>query len=89
LANALACYDLELEWKVNTLKCVDATPTLLLTAGENLKIFIGSHSHQFICVDGESGHLNWTFHAQDRIESSACVSKCGNYVIFGRSCACS
>ena len=75
---------LSIMWKYDTLKCVDATPLIVVTKSEDFPlIFIGSHSKQFVCINGYTGELIWKFLAQDRIESSACLSKCGNYVIFG------
>ena len=72
-------------WKFDTLKCVDATPLVVSKKSHNFpSILIGSHSKQFICVNGLNGTSIWNFFAQDRIESSACVSKCGNFVIFGK-----
>ena len=77
-------HDLNVRWKFDTLKCVDATPLLLeTTLDEYPLIFIGSHSKQFVCLNGSTGDLIWKFLAKDRIESSACLSKCGNFVIVG------
>lgn len=76
-------YSIELDWKVNTKKCVDASPLVVAREDGTVRVFIGSHSHEFICVDGLTGRLVWTFLANDRIEASACLSKCGSYVIFG------
>jgi hypothetical protein len=75
---------IELEWKVDTGKCVDASPRILVTSLQQELVFIGSHSHKFLCVNGASGELKWSFEANDRIESSACVSKCGQFVVFGK-----
>lgn len=77
--------DVEFEWKIDTQKCVDASPLLVVTADSSSQlVFIGSHSHRFICADILTGRIRWTFHANDRIESSACVSKCGRFVIVGK-----
>ena len=46
-------------------------------------VFIGSHSHLFAAVDLDSGEALWEIYVEDRIESSACLSLCGLYVIFG------
>lgn len=72
---------LTINWKYNTLKCVDASPLLILR-NDSEQLLIGSHSAKFVCVDC-SGHLQWEFQALDRIESSATISKCKQYVIFG------
>ncbi len=74
---------LENYWKVDTGKCVDATPLLLVTSDHEELVFIGSHSKKFICVNVKNGDLIWSFNTLNRIESSACVSKCAKFVIFG------
>jgi outer membrane protein assembly factor BamB len=82
---ATKIYDLNINWKHDTLKCVDATPLIVFKKSYEFPlVLIGSHSRQFICVNAVTGLLKWSFSAQDRIESSACLSKCGNYVIFGK-----
>lgn len=78
--------DVEFEWKIDTQKCVDASPLVVVMADSSSQlVFIGSHSHRFICADILTGRIRWTFVANDRIESSACVSKCGRFVIVGKS----
>lgn len=71
-------------WRYNTRKCVDATPLIFRENDEN-RILIGSHSAEFFCLK-DSGELVWSFKTKDRIESSAVVSKCGKFVIFGNQC---
>lgn len=39
-------------WKVDVDSCVDASP-LLVCKGSDIYLFIGSHSHKFVCVDGK------------------------------------
>lgn len=75
-------FKIEMEWKFNTTKCVDATP--LIVKIDNLKklILIGSHSSEFFCISSTGEHV-WSFKTLDRIESSAIVSKCGRFVVFG------
>lgn len=48
------------------------------------EVFIGSHSHHMFAVVAESGELLWKTRLGDRIESSASVSICGNYIIVGK-----
>lgn len=38
-------------WNIPMDSCVDASPLLVLTNG-TMNIFIGSHSHLFLCIDG-------------------------------------
>ncbi len=73
---------IEVAWSYDTKKCVDATPLLVRRNNQNL-ILIGSHSAEFFCIK-DCGELAWSFKTEDRIESSAIVSKCGNFVIFGK-----
>lgn len=73
--------NISLKWNYNTLKCVDASPLLILKE-EREFILIGSHSSKFVCVD-DKGTLIWEYEAKDRIESSATISRCKNFVIFG------
>ncbi|XP_071951256.1 beta-alanine-activating enzyme-like [Antedon mediterranea] len=70
-------------WKYDTAKCIDASPLLVYKDGDNGVVYIGSHSHKFQAVLFDTGLLLWTRMLGDRIESSACLSKCGNYVIVG------
>lgn len=76
-------FELNLLWKYDTLKCIDATVMYIETTDNEELVFIGSHSSLFACIDVKSGLERWKFNAEDRIESSACVSKCGKFVIFG------
>ncbi len=76
--------NLDIKWTYDTFKCVDATPLLLIDKEKNTEFaFIGSHSCKFVCVHAQTGKLCWLFEAQDRIESSACLSSCGKFVMFG------
>ena len=74
-------------WKYDTNKCIDATPLVVIENSdegeEHIRVYIGSHSKSFFCIDGITGQLIWKFEAKDRIESSATLSKCGQLVIVG------
>jgi acyl-CoA synthetase len=72
---------LSLLWKVNTGKCVDASP--LIAMGNRSFVFIGSHSYLFMAVDINSGVVVWKTRLPERIESSATLSACGSYVAVG------
>ncbi len=48
-------------------------------------VYIGSHSHRFSAISLETGNEIWSKMLGDRIESSACLSKCVKYVIVGKS----
>lgn len=84
LSNTSLNPDIKAVWRYNTKKCVDATPLIFRENNEN-RILIGSHSAEFFCLK-DSGELVWSFKTKDRIESSAVVSKCGKFVIFGNQC---
>ena len=47
-------------------------------------VYIGSHSHEFSCINLLSGVCIWSVQLEDRIESSASVSKCGKWVVVGK-----
>ncbi|XP_077463975.1 beta-alanine-activating enzyme [Stigmatopora argus] len=73
-------------WSSDTGRCVDASPTLLIQAGEDVtrtSVFIGSHSHRMQALDLDSGRLLWERVLGGRIEASAAVSPCGRYVVVG------
>jgi len=46
-------------------------------------VFIGSHSHRLSAILFDTGQLLWEITLGDRIESSACVSMCGTFVVVG------
>ncbi|KFQ31971.1 Acyl-CoA synthetase family member 4, partial [Merops nubicus] len=72
-------------WKSNTRKCVDASPLVAVPAKEEAPaaVYIGSHSHAMQAIDLELGEVKWEKNLGDRIESSACISRCGNFIIVG------
>ncbi|XP_030047272.1 beta-alanine-activating enzyme isoform X2 [Microcaecilia unicolor] len=76
---------LGIRWKSDTGKCVDASPLAVVSAEDKFSatIYIGSHSHRMQALDLHSGIVKWERILGNRIESSACVSKCGNFIIVG------
>ncbi|MGH0157829.1 UNVERIFIED_CONTAM: hypothetical protein FKN15_065100 [Acipenser sinensis] len=76
---------LKVRWKSDTGKCVDASPLLVIPgAGEaSATVYIGSHSHRMQAIDLCSGMIKWERVLGDRIESSATVTKCGNFIVVG------
>ncbi|XP_067386761.1 beta-alanine-activating enzyme isoform X2 [Emydura macquarii macquarii] len=76
---------LHVRWKSNMGKCIDASPLVIIPAMDDLSatVYIGSHSHTMQAIDLYSGKVKWERILGDRIESSACVSKCGNFIIVG------
>ncbi|NWH69609.1 ACSF4 enzyme, partial [Piaya cayana] len=76
---------LYVRWKSNTRKCVDASPLIIIQSKEELSasVYVGSHSHAMQAIDLDLGEIKWEKNLGDRIESSACVSKCGNFIVVG------
>ncbi|XP_070647574.1 beta-alanine-activating enzyme isoform X4 [Bos indicus] len=77
--------EFRVRWRSDTGKCVDASPLVVIPAIDksSATVYIGSHSHRMIAVDLYSGKVKWEQILGDRIESSACVSKCGNFIVVG------
>lgn len=77
--------ELRVRWRADTGKCVDASPLVVIPAvnKSSATVYIGSHSHRMMAVDLYSGKVKWEQLLGDRIESSACVSKCGNFIVVG------
>ncbi|XP_072799606.1 beta-alanine-activating enzyme isoform X3 [Vicugna pacos] len=77
--------EFRVRWRSDTGKCVDASPLVVIPAVDksSATVYIGSHSHRMMAVDLYSGKVKWEQTLGDRIESSACVSKCGNFVVVG------
>ncbi|XP_025811498.1 putative acyl-activating enzyme 19 isoform X2 [Panicum hallii] len=69
-------------WDVPLDSCVDASPLLVVNNGM-MNIFIGSHSHLFLCIDGCSGSVRWSVKLEGRIECSATVTGDFSEVVVG------
>lgn len=78
--------ELRERWRSDTGKCVDASPLVVIPAVDksSATVYIGSHSHRMLAIDLYSGKVKWEQILGDRIESSACVSKCGNFIVVGK-----
>ncbi|NWT00809.1 ACSF4 enzyme, partial [Mionectes macconnelli] len=76
---------LSVRWKSNTRKCVDASPLVMIPSKEEVSasVYVGSHSHAMQAIDLDLGKIKWEKTLGDRIESSACISKCGNFIVVG------
>jgi acyl-CoA synthetase len=68
-------------WRVSLQACVDASP-LLVIHGDTCRIFIGSHSHNFMSVDAISGEVQWEVQLTGRVESSAAITHDFSQVIY-------
>ncbi|XP_045853697.1 beta-alanine-activating enzyme isoform X5 [Meles meles] len=77
--------ELHVRWRSDTGKCVDASPLVVIPAVEKSSpaVYVGSHSHRMTALDLRSGKVKWEQILGDRIESSACVSRCGNFIVVG------
>ncbi|NWX99483.1 ACSF4 enzyme, partial [Nothoprocta ornata] len=82
---AAAGLALGMRWKSDTGRCVDASPLLVVPLADeaSASVYVGSHSHTVQAIDLDSGEVKWERNLGDRIESSACVSVCGNFIIVG------
>lgn len=77
---------LHVRWTSDLGKCVDASPLLVIPVPDKSSalVYIGSHSHTIQAIGLYSGKVKWTRSLAGRIESSACVSKCGNFIVVGK-----
>ncbi|XP_013066099.2 beta-alanine-activating enzyme-like isoform X2 [Biomphalaria glabrata] len=73
---------LEIKWKYNTKKCVDASP-LIVEYKDRTLVFIGSHSGLFSALDVDSGQEVWSKQLSDRLESSACIEPEAGLIVVG------
>ncbi|XP_040274754.1 beta-alanine-activating enzyme isoform X1 [Bufo bufo] len=76
---------LQERWASDTDKCVDASPLLVISTNKESTrtVYIGSHSHRVQALDLDTGVVVWERILGDRVESSAAVSKCGNFILVG------
>lgn len=66
------------QWRTCLYKCIDASPLVVHAPGRSEgEVFIGSHSHVFMCIRLSDGKVLWESRLGDRIESSAALSLCG------------
>ena len=79
------CSEIRLKqlWRYDTGKCVDASPLIVFDNFYKTTVYIGSHSHKFCAIDLTSGKSKWETTLGDRIESSACLSRCQQFVVVG------
>ena len=75
------------EWVVPTGGCVDSSPLVVRSRGNNMA-YVGSHSGLVLCVELRGGVIKWRTQLRGRVESSPCVSNCGEYIIIGNEYTC-
>ncbi|XP_039129291.1 putative acyl-activating enzyme 19 isoform X1 [Dioscorea cayenensis subsp. rotundata] len=69
-------------WKVPLNSCVDASSLIVFQDGR-VYLFIGSHSHIFLCIDALSGLVQWEVMLGGRIECSAAITSDFSQVVVG------
>ncbi|XP_027334446.1 putative acyl-activating enzyme 19 isoform X2 [Abrus precatorius] len=69
-------------WKVCMESCVDASP-MLVFKGVDIYLFIGSHSHKFLCLNARSGSVQWEIKLEGRIECTAAIVSDFSQVVVG------
>ncbi|KAL3624565.1 hypothetical protein CASFOL_031233 [Castilleja foliolosa] len=69
-------------WKVDLGSCVDASP-LVVCKGSDVYLFIGCHSHKFVCIHGTSGVVQWETKLEGRVECSAAILDDLSQVVVG------
>jgi outer membrane protein assembly factor BamB len=60
---------IDVVFKCNLQKCIDASPTMLAVNNATPLISVGSHSHQLVNLNSEHGEIVSKFLLADRIES--------------------
>ena len=77
-------FTISCQWRTCLYKCIDASPLAIFSQGTpEGEVFIGSHGHVFMCIRFSDGKVLWESKVGDRIESSAALSICGQFVIVG------
>ncbi|XP_042427531.1 putative acyl-activating enzyme 19 [Zingiber officinale] len=69
-------------WKIPLKSCVDASPLIVIADGK-WYLFIGSHSHMFLCIEPLSGSVRWQVLLDSRIECSAAITGDFSQVVVG------
>ena len=75
------------EWVVPTGGCVDSSPLVVRSRGNDVA-YVGSHSGLVLCTELRGGVIKWWTQLRGRVESSPCVSNCGEYIIIGNEYTC-
>jgi outer membrane protein assembly factor BamB len=66
------------------IKCIDASPVVVLLDQDRHYVIIGSHAGLINAYQINNGKLIWSFQANDRIEASGTISRNGQFVLIGR-----
>lgn len=78
-------FHIGVKWKTSLGKCIDASPLVLPScfSGRLGAVFIGSHSCVFMSISFLSGDILWKTQLGGRVESSSCLSLCGQLIVVG------
>ena len=68
---------------ISSVVAMESIATETITMETTEVVYFGSHSHLFLAVELMSGRVLWRTKLGDRVESSACSSVCGEYIIVG------
>lgn len=71
------------KWKYNTGKCIDASPLVVFDENQDGIVYVGSHSRHLFALRSVDGREIWKTKVEDRIESSAAITKDGKFICFG------
>jgi len=72
-------------WKSSMVKCIDASPLIVLLDQYRHYVIIGSHAGLINAYQINNGELIWSFQANDRIEASGTISRNGQFVLIGKN----
>ncbi|CAF1403891.1 unnamed protein product [Adineta ricciae] len=81
--SSISTQSLILSWKCSMMKCIDASPLIVLLDNQREYVIIGSHAGLINAYLISNGELQWSFQANDRIEASATLSRNGLFVLIG------
>lgn len=73
-----------INWKSSMIKCIDASPIIILLDEYRQYVIIGSHAGLINAYHIHNGQLIWSFQANDRIEASGTISRNGHFVLVGK-----
>lgn len=72
---------LNLNWKYDLTKCVDASPTIFLHRSKGYCVAVGSHSHMVVILLLKTGELISKLDLPDRVESKILIE--GDHIYVG------
>ncbi|GAQ77994.1 hypothetical protein KFL_000060600 [Klebsormidium nitens] len=76
-------FKLHVAWRTKLGLCVDASPLLLVAPGKAPRLFIGSHAHNFKCLDAATGVTVWEREVGGRVEATAGSTRDGEKLVVG------